>query len=366
MRITKENYEVFVLDYLEDKLDADMKKRFLLFLEANPGIREEVGSFELIELSPDGPEYSGKDLLKKKELDLLDAIPAFEKSCIAAIEHDLDETASEIFHHELMQHPAKGIIFQDFIKTILKPESVSFDSKNTLKKPVFIGRRNRPLVWYAVASVILFFLLIRPFTNQDQQDGNFASTEQKNGIVRMEEDKNPGNESTDHSEIIPEIVSTDVHIKPVRQIEKNKTLLTSSGSGELSFLMEKENIKIHPLSGKSEILPQAKINSLALHAPVIYIPVYLDTKDLKALENITLDDFKVKIIQEPVEHKRTPVLFAILRSGIKKLNKETGPGADPGIKVKEKGKLTAFAFSSPNIVFRTKGRNKTPKITNHP
>jgi hypothetical protein len=365
MRITKENYEEFILDYLEGKLDPDLLSEFRLFFEANPEIREEIESFEIIELSPSGPEFSNKDSLKKKEIDLLEAISPFEKACIAAIEQDLDETASEKFHDELMRHPEKGSIFQDFSKTILKPEPVSFDSKNALKKPVPIGRRNRPLVWYAVASVILLILLIRPFMNQVPHNGNFVLTEQKNDIVGTRE-KVPGNQPTDNIEMISKIASAEVNIPPEGQTENNRTVLTSSGPGKQSFLAETENMKFYALSGKSEILPHENINSLALHAPVIYIPVYLDVEELKILETLTVSDFKVRIIQKPEEHKSTSALLALFRTGIKKLNKNTGSDSELMSPVNDKGILTAFVFDSPNFKIRRKGKEKAPKTTPDP
>ncbi len=368
MNITKENYEVFVLDYLEGKLDTDMLGDFLLFLKDNPEIRKEIETFEMFELSSSGPDYTEKNLLKKKDIDLLDVIPDFEKACIAAIEKDLDEPAYEKLHRELMHFPEKGLTFQEFNKTILKPEPIAFDAKSLLKKPVPIGRKNKVMVWYAVASVILLFLLIQPFSRDGFQYEAVVQSVQGPAVDSKEihpaENNNDGNNEKARGAIPSNVLTSSS-----KQTENNnKTLLLASVSGEESIFPEKlrKEPEMGSLTGISGILPQENINTLTLHAPVIYIPVYLDVKELKALETMTVSDFKVRIIQEPPEHKSTSALMALFRTGIKKLNKGAGSDAEIELPVKEKGILTAFVFNSPNLKIHRKAKEKTAKITPHP
>jgi hypothetical protein len=133
-------------------------------------------------------------------------------------------------------------------------------------------------------------------------------------------------------------------------------VLTSSSPGKRSFLTETENIKLYPISGKSGILPHENINSLALHAPVIYIPVYLDVEELKILETLAVSDFKVQIIQKPEEHKSGSALLALFRTGFKKLNKNTESVPELKPAINDRGILTAFVFNSPNLKIRRKGK----------
>ena len=66
MSINQHNYELFILDYYEGKLDASATGELMLYLEQNPDAREAFESYEAIMLTPDlSQQFEPKSSLKK-------------------------------------------------------------------------------------------------------------------------------------------------------------------------------------------------------------------------------------------------------------------------------------------------------------
>ena len=61
--INKENYEVYFIDYLDDKLDELTVAKLRLFLELHPELKEELAGMEEIRLVP---ERSALNSLKEQ------------------------------------------------------------------------------------------------------------------------------------------------------------------------------------------------------------------------------------------------------------------------------------------------------------
>ena len=91
MIFNRENYELFVLDFLDGKLSPEDSELFARFLNDHPDILEEVMYIEQIRLSPGDISYPDKDLLKKNSVaEPVRVSPAeFSNYCIAYIEDDL-------------------------------------------------------------------------------------------------------------------------------------------------------------------------------------------------------------------------------------------------------------------------------------
>ncbi len=134
-RINTENYELFLVDYLEGTLAAELKEELLLFLDEHPEIKEEAeGYFDLV-LKPDSSKVNGLSL--KKNEDQLPPMP-FDTAdsdmlFAAALEGDLNEGEKEA----LRVLTLSDIKFQKdkalFSNTILKAdENLKFGEREKL------------------------------------------------------------------------------------------------------------------------------------------------------------------------------------------------------------------------------------------
>jgi hypothetical protein len=69
MKINRDNYEAYFLDYHEGQLSQEMVKEVLLFVEHNPDLKELLDAFEPLTLdSPEHIIFKNKSSLKKNEI----------------------------------------------------------------------------------------------------------------------------------------------------------------------------------------------------------------------------------------------------------------------------------------------------------
>ena len=102
MKITRDNYESFFLDYLEGNLEESIIDQFLDFLEQHPDLKKELQLFENIRLPEEPVSFAGKKHLYKSPADEKEA---FELKAIAWMEGDLKDEERCGFEAYLAQHP---------------------------------------------------------------------------------------------------------------------------------------------------------------------------------------------------------------------------------------------------------------------
>ncbi|MDP2890872.1 MAG: hypothetical protein Q8P34_18130 [Bacteroidota bacterium] len=130
MKITRDNYEPFFLDYLEGNLEETMIDQFLDFLEQNPDLKEELQLFDNIHLPQEQVAFSGKQHLYKSEHD---EKPAFEMKTIAYMEGDLKDDERESFETYIAAHPELQKEYNLFGKTrLIADTDIKFPQKQKL------------------------------------------------------------------------------------------------------------------------------------------------------------------------------------------------------------------------------------------
>lgn len=173
MKISRDNYEPFFLDYLEGKLEEDLIDQFLDFLEKNPDLKEELQLFENVNLPQDQVVFEGKQKLYKTQAD---EKPMTDNRMIAYLEGDLDEDGRQMFEAYLADHPEIGKEYNLFTQTKLIPEyEVKFPAKQKLYK------KSAPVIfmnWAGRAAAVLVLVLGIGYliqTNWQQNSGKSVS-----------------------------------------------------------------------------------------------------------------------------------------------------------------------------------------------
>src|SRR3990170_883521 len=164
MTINENNYEAYMLDYLEGNLDPLMTAELMAFLAENPELEKLMPGYDGIFMNSGNEIYDTKALLKKDYSD----IPViqennFDEFCIACSENLLDEQDRLRLAGYLKQHPAKQADFDLFQHLRLSNDTrVVFTGKAGLKKQA-AGNSTRRLMLYAIAmaaSIALLFILV--------------------------------------------------------------------------------------------------------------------------------------------------------------------------------------------------------------
>ena len=125
MKITRDNYESFFIDYIEGNLHESMIDQFLDFLNQNPDLKEELHLFE-------------------------------ENTVVAYLEDDLDADENKAFENYLAAHPELKKEYDLFAKTRLTPDSgIKYPEKRKLYRK---SGATIVMNWVARAAAVLVLI----------------------------------------------------------------------------------------------------------------------------------------------------------------------------------------------------------------
>lgn len=161
MKINRNNYEIYFIDYFDGNLSLADKEKMFAFLEANPDMKQEFSEFDNISLPvQENINFSKKENLKKQ--DILSTGPInesnYENHFIASYEGDLSFDEKEHLKIFLKQNPFLEKEYQHYENSFIKTDnSITYNKKDQLKKYPFAFRRT---LYYSVgiaASLALLF-----------------------------------------------------------------------------------------------------------------------------------------------------------------------------------------------------------------
>lgn len=180
--ITRENYSLWMDDYLDGKLDEPLTESFIGFLHENPDLAVEPDFFKSTALKAEFTPFSKKELLYHHRFDAEDE---FNQAAISITEGMSEENEKVEFDSYLSLHPEKKGEFEIFLHTRLVPDSsVIFRHKHKLyrKEP----RKVYFNLFQKAAAVVAFLVLAESISHVDPgyfqgktHTGNIAQTENK-------------------------------------------------------------------------------------------------------------------------------------------------------------------------------------------
>ncbi len=354
MKIDRNNYEIFVLDFLEGNLDSDEMNEFRSFLEKNPELKQDVYSGVDFKLLPGVVEFSEKNLLKRSPADLIKSIPDFDYKCISLIEQDLTLKESEDFRKHLSEDPGKQEVFMEFSKTKLKPVNIYYEGKNTLKKPVGSKRIRYFWVPVAAASVLVLFLLYRILINihspLDETIITKADQPVREKVITPTEPNQNLSNAPSEKKVITVTESEQpgiVFITDLNNIPAKGVTISRGETIKMDYL----------ISLKGYLTPPAQPDD-RLKAPIIYIPAYLSQQDLNAFKYYTIEDFNIKLLKANTKEIKPPLLVSVANAGIIGVNILTGWNMRLNTTFDGYGQLSSIAFHSSELNFSTRLKNK--------
>jgi len=132
MKISKDNYEAFFLDYHEGNLSDAMRREVLAFVASNPELREEFESFEIISLGDKTDmKFPGKEKLKKDTVNEYN----YKTWLVAYVEGDLDGREKREVENFIEANSLYKREFEILKQAKITPDySIRFAGKSSLKK----------------------------------------------------------------------------------------------------------------------------------------------------------------------------------------------------------------------------------------
>lgn len=335
MMITRENYESFFLDYLENRLDENQKAKLQIFLEKNPDLKEELCGMELIPLTEDDPiVFEDKHLLKKNTVISVGKIN--RKTCqeyfIASAENDLDKTDTILLHRFLDRNPFLKPEYELFRKMHLAPDcSIIYPDKKSLKKGFLVFLQTHRSLVYSVAAAIIVLLLWISFP------GN-KKNERMNEFSEIVSDK----------PVIPQVTTADnisketsADVSGASGLQDDLTAITEENpeilkepSAEMAEKPEQPEIKI-PDPGK-EILLIKPLPELEYNVPEKVDPAAsVNNKEIISMERQyysqifpyirTAEDYYLTDAERPEETEEYQSFLSFAYSRLKKMFLKRSP-----------------------------------------
>src|SRR5690554_1422689 len=119
MKITRNNYEKYFIDYLDGNLAEEMVDDFLEFIHQNPDLKDELKLAGAIHFEASDALYEAKENLIREKYDIAEA---FDNTAIAYIEGDLSEMEKDDFENYLDRHPQRKHELAAYVNTKLTPD----------------------------------------------------------------------------------------------------------------------------------------------------------------------------------------------------------------------------------------------------
>lgn len=173
MKITRQNYEHWFIDFIEGNLNASDEAMVRKFVLLNPDLATELEEIMEFTVVPETKQFEQKDLLKQDPLKAIDEITKFERLSIAYLENDLDKNEQAELDRIILNSNQKKEAFQLLQKTKLSADvNISYSAKNKLKKLFVVPAKtfNYKILYRVAAIFVLLFGLTTVFKQYNDKD----------------------------------------------------------------------------------------------------------------------------------------------------------------------------------------------------
>ncbi len=350
--INRNNYEEYILDFIEGNLSYSIENLFMSFLDQNPDIKAEIELYEEETISQDDLVYKNKSVLQKEDLLSGVASSNFDQLCIARIENDLTKKEASDFEQYIQKDAKKQKEFELYQLTKIKADkSIEFDGKYALRRTEKgFFRRNYFAIVSAAASVIILISLyvFVPKNNTNEIKAPIAKVTESASKVEQEK---AAVEETDVAELQEEKKSDDsLQRLTVIQISEEKNEQTVEAQEiimdqkEYSSLAQLEPIKV-------------EYNFAQDNKQVDIVDIKTDIEIVQTNsqeEYISLKTYLASRVNKRVLNKKDKnklQFFDIAQAGVEGINKLTGGKMTLERVYDEKGIAQKTEFNSRLVAF---------------
>jgi hypothetical protein len=363
MKINRNNYELYFMDYLDGNLsdrDILMLEDFLLI---NPDLRAELEGTENIILTPDKFDYNQKELLKKPDLTLPVNEDNFEDFCIAETEGDLNDHQRSGLAEFLKQNPGFENLLRLFSSLHLLPDqTIIFPGKEKLKKKLVLIPAGILYPLLSAAAVLAIVLILNFRHENNNIEG--LNAELSSGIITK-----PGQDSS-------VITKKDIEVQPdIPVIQQASVIALSSPKGkkQTKTIRELKPLEKKPVENKNkDVLPPQKLNpSFQIKLPSVadnqvtvptiergkisYKPenTSQQNQEYLSIAEYARKQFKEKVLSSKEDGDDRLSAWQIADAGVNGINKITKGDIKLQKRSDEKGNITAYSFNSKYLSFST-------------
>ncbi len=287
MNISKDNYEIYILDYYEGKLNESQTHELLAFVDAHPDVKAEFDAFENISLTEDASiQFDFKECLKKEAISSSRMINLsnYQEFFIADSEGDLSISQKSQLEKFRLLHPNLNNDYHLFQLTKFSADkTIVFENKRQLKKfSVFNIPINKKII-YQTASIAASLLLVASVATY--YFSNNTKTIQSTTITTAENDKTKA--------IIKPVIKP---IEPFANVKPNKMLVLTTKTKKQDLSKEPFQNSTQSKNNNIDIqfLASIQLQKINIESPVLINDenrnYYTSINDLLAFADDQIDN----------------------------------------------------------------------------
>lgn len=169
MKVNTKNYEVWIIDYFDGKLNASETAELMTFLDLHPELKEDFELFDPTPVDTEKVYFPNKADLKKVPVIVSAKINEenYEEYFIAFYENDLDESEDKNLQAFLAINPQLKEEFELHGSLLLQADkTIVYEQKDNLHK-----KRRVAVYWWsgtAAAMIVILFGILNLLQNSDQ------------------------------------------------------------------------------------------------------------------------------------------------------------------------------------------------------
>jgi hypothetical protein len=344
MKVSRNNYEVWMIDYFDGKLNAVETEALLAFLDINPDLKEEFELFDPSPLELEDIQFSNKHSLKKTEVVAVDQINErnYEEYFIAFYENDLSETQIYGLNKFRLKNPyleKEFLLHQNLFATA--DQSITFNNKTSLK------RKPRIAAYWWSGAVAAAVVLLFGWIGFLQQDKVVIPTRENMAISRLQ----PAPAGLEISSV-PNIIFIEANFP--RAVIASMPIRENQRENLSVYKMDKQTVSISLVNPSDystiEIKPANKPTTtyaLADASKVSQKRKGALGRIIKNLVTRTTDDLPDNNTKD--KNRKDPTFVRMLGQGITVFNTLTGSDTELTKSYDENGNLTHYQMEGETL-----------------
>jgi uncharacterized protein YbcI len=358
MKPDRSNYEIWFTDWLDGNLNQKQIEEFIVFVNENPDLREELNGLSMVSLEPNEVVFKRKESIKRSSENISDS--QFDNLCIASLENDLTPEQQSELNYIIEHSEIKRKNFELVRKLKLKPSTALFKRKSSVKK-LTAGQRILKLsaIGLSAAATVAIMILAYLFLAPD---------------VKMGTQQTARNQITDTFllELHPAIIDKGSIEFSVRSefLSVNKTIILESGDTGLKFSPvnhgEQENITLSdslpvfyrqlPPDYMTVKMPESILNTFSPDANALqaFNPdnlIKFEAEDRSNVDRFLARFFHETLMRDTISGDRPVESYELAIAGITGLNKLLGWEMALQKNTDENGEIRSYYFSSKLLKF---------------
>jgi len=341
MKISRDNYEIYFLDYYEGNLKGEEAEELFAFLDNNPDLAKEFNSFESITVDTNTKdEFSFKDTLKKETIS-----PSNQTDfLIAYMEGDLNKREINDVEHYIKSNAKAEKELNLLQRTKLVPDkSITYFGKSSLKKKESSGHKPIELYRYVAiaASVVILIGVYFYFNNNKADDNHQILSSKDNQTIKKKNNIGKTPAQTDDTSNLA--LATNNNLNNSNNSINNVTPIIHFTDGNINKIASKE-AEIH-FNNEPELNESPRTLEVIDNRTV---PVYVILKKNNKDNQVGSKDTAAVASSNDNKKKNSRKLLDFASDGISKLS---GDRINFKPTYDENGRMQSYSFAAGPIRF---------------